>query len=107
MIAPFRRGAAAPLPVGETGLPPELRVRLEDTLAAGDRLWVRGLLLDWPPPTKIVDDRRWWGRWRSKPPSPLVAPLLVETVVSNTVLHAEATLSPDGRFEASLSGSLP
>ena len=107
MIAPFRKGAAAPLPVSETALPPQLQVRLEDTLAAGERLWVRGRLLDWPPLTKTTDERRWWSRWRSKPPSPLVAPLLVETLVSNTVLHAEATLSPDGRFEASLSGTLP
>lgn len=108
MIAPSPKGAGEPLLQSEANAPPQLHMLLADTLAAGDRLWLRGRLTDWPPPAASADERRWWERWRSRPSaSPLVDPLLVETCISNTVLHAEASLAADGRFEAALQGPLP
>jgi triacylglycerol lipase len=82
---------------------------MEDALAAGRRLWLRGqLLVQRDPSTGPVKTGRWWERWsrkaeRAGPPPPL----RLETRIGGTSLETEIALSGDGRFEALLEGDLP
>src|SRR5262249_30702708 len=92
-------------PAGTTAS--ELHVRVEDTPAAGQRLWVRGRLhgpLD--ASSSDTNGGRWWRWWKGKgSPPPTTARL--ETRVGSQVFGAEVTLHHDGRFETTFTGDLP
>src|SRR5262249_15594883 len=76
---------------------PELR--LEEGLAIGPRLWLRGrvpLSLLTPKPSDLSStDSHFNGNGKS--PLPL---LRIETRVSGQVFESEGPLTPDGQFEA-------
>jgi len=89
--------------------PLEIQLRLEDTLAAGERLWLRGGLVgSFPCPNGNGDAGHWWKPWRKEngtaaPPSILH----VETRVSGSLLEADLPIQGDGRFEGTLTARLP
>jgi triacylglycerol lipase len=84
-----------------------LDVHVHDTLAAGNRLWVRGRVL-MPPPPKPADQRAWWRRWRRLPPPPPPAHTLhIETQVSGETLTTTVGLHPEGHFDACFDAHLP
>jgi pimeloyl-ACP methyl ester carboxylesterase len=81
---------------------------VEDALASGRRLWVRGQVLGLDAAGKPDPASRWWGRWWGKPDaqeSP--PPVTLETQVSGCTLQAPVPLEPDGHFEARFEVSLP
>src|ERR1700730_5098738 len=96
------------LAVTPSSTKPVVQVRLEDTLASAQRLWVRGRLSHFPSPTlENRDSSRWWERWRGKTsqePLPLVQ---LEMRVSGSVLKTSVPLRADGRFEAQFLPALP
>ncbi|HEV3203447.1 MAG TPA: hypothetical protein VGY77_03645 [Gemmataceae bacterium] len=98
-------GASQPVPKP----PLEIELRLEDTLAAGQRLWLRGGLLgSFPSSNGNGEARRWWKPWRKDngtPPPP--ATLRLETRVSGSLWEAELPIHSDGRFEGTFTLSLP
>jgi triacylglycerol lipase len=87
--------------------PAVIDLHVHDTLAAGNRLWVRGRLT-LPPPPPVSDSRAWWRRWRRLPPPP--SPnhqLRVQTEVAGETLAAGVPLRPDGTFDALFEVTLP
>jgi triacylglycerol lipase len=98
--------AAAP------GGPPELfsaapELQVHDTLAAGNRLWVRGRL-SMPPSPSVDAVRRPWWRWRRVPPQAAACPCVtIQTQVGGETLMATVPVRPDGNFDASFEAALP
>src|ERR1700736_4449881 len=95
----------------ETGTPisetPVFHFHLQDTLAAGNRLWIRGQLTG-PGAVRNgpSDGRSWWNPWRKEEPA-APATLRLEARVSGSGQDVEVPIGDDGRFEALLSVSLP
>lgn len=85
---------------------PELRVCFHDTLAAGDRLWIRGRLSNCANGNGNGDKRSWWKPWRKngeqEPP-----PLHFETSISGQTLRTVLTVQPQGNFDGLLTAVLP
>jgi triacylglycerol lipase len=88
---------------------PDLQLQVDDVLASGHRLWVRGRLIGlrgWA--LRTDKERRWWSRWWRRPGSPaLFSPIRLETRISGHLFEAEIPLEPDGRFEATFAAELP
>jgi triacylglycerol lipase len=84
---------------------PDLDIQFQDTLAAGQRLWVRGRLVG-RLPSRTNETKRWWKRWRKEDPLP-PAPLLLQTEVSGCILEGSIPVLADGRFEATFDLNLP
>src|SRR5262245_2925418 len=98
-------GAGAPVPEKPDTAPAGLRLRVEDALAAGRRLWVRGRLQGLADPAA---NRRWWQGWwgrNGSPGPPRTARL--ETRIGGSLSTAEVPLHADGRFEALFEADLP
>jgi triacylglycerol lipase len=98
---------------GTPGLPvsnePSTGIQLgfQDTLAAGQRLWIRGRVSGLAAPAAGNGKSRLWRR-RRRTEEPAPPPTVrLETRVSGSVLEAEIPLQPDGRFEATFSAVLP
>jgi triacylglycerol lipase len=81
------------------------RLRLEDALASGRRLWLRGRLVD-PDAAPLTSVRSWWRPWRSTPETPDLS-IRVETQVAGQSLAAETGIGSDGRFEVLFDCDLP
>lgn len=99
--------SADPAPVQTPATSTSLTVLLHDTLAFGNRLWLRGRAL---LPAQPEAERRgaWWKRWRQKPaPAEPLRPVRIQTEVAGETLVAEAPLAADGQFEVLLEASLP
>ncbi len=92
----------------ELSTPPEVQVRLHDTLAGGRRLWVRGAVAGLLTSRNgHGESHRWWRPWRKEDAPPLPTSLHLETRVSNTVLEADVPVQPDGSFDATFTTHLP
>lgn len=91
--------------------PPAARLRLtvQDTLACGQRLWMRGRLEGCSSaPISSVSPPRWWNRWgRISSPRPAPAAVHFETRVGKLLLSHEPSLERDGHFDALLTARLP
>src|SRR5262249_43628779 len=85
---------------------PELHVSFQDTLAAGQRLWMRGRLGEAVATPNGQAESRWWKLWRKDGP---VEPSTIhlETRVSGHILEAELPVQAAGSFEALLTAPLP
>jgi triacylglycerol lipase len=82
-------------------------MRFQDTLAAGQRLWVHGRVCSLPATTNgNGESKRWWQRWRKGDPLP-PSTLKLETRISGTVFEAEVPVQPDGQFETTFTAALP
>jgi triacylglycerol lipase len=101
MSAPLR--TAAPNDVGAP-LPTIADLQIHDTLAAGNRLWLRGrVAVSWPEPVRT--SRKWWP-WRRTPvPRQVIA--LLRTEVAGLTLQTEVPLGADGTFDATFEAPLP
>ncbi len=85
----------------------ELQLQFHDTLAAGERLWVRGRVASCSNSGNgHAHKRSWWKPWRtnghSEPP-----PLRLESSISGHILQAELSVQGDGNFEGLLTAPLP
>ena len=82
-------------------------VRMHDTLASSNRLWVRGQLL-FSAEITAVHQRRWWNRWGKAAPPLLAVPAVhIHTQISGVNLEADVPVRPDGYFETSFEAELP
>src|SRR5262249_30456115 len=82
-------------------------ILVHDTLAAGNRLWLRGRLT-LAPVAPVAPPRSWWRRWRRVPlpPTPTYQ-VQVQTQVAGETLRATVPLRPDGTFEVGFEALLP
>jgi triacylglycerol lipase len=78
---------------------PELE--MEEALASGGRLWVRGRYRDSSLPK---DQPHWWERKPKLEPGPVAQ---LETRIGGQDAHAEVTLDPSGAFDATFAMDLP
>jgi triacylglycerol lipase len=96
-----------PDPEPSTQVPAELRLQLQDTLAAGQRLWVRGRLVgSLPCSGGDRESKRWWTRRHTEDGTPPPRLQLV-TRISGKDLEQEISVNSDGNFEAVFSAELP
>jgi triacylglycerol lipase len=86
--------------------PPELQLVVQDALASGRRLWVRGFVANHRPPA-APDVRSWWERWRRTTPAEPPPVLHLQTQTAANTLQAELPATPDGRFEVCFEADLP
>jgi triacylglycerol lipase len=91
-------GSSQP-PTPPTTASPELE--MEEALASGGRLWVRGRYRD---PSLPKEQPHWWERKRKLEPAPVAK---LETRIGPQEAHAEITLAPSGDFEAAFAMELP
>src|SRR5262249_17537846 len=90
-------GAGGPRPPPSPPPALDLQLRVEDALASGRRLWVRGQVLGLDAAGKPEPASRWWGRWWGKPDGrEAPPPVTLETQVSGCTLQAPVPLDPDG-----------
>ena len=85
---------------------PELRLHLEDILAVGRRLWVRGEVATLPDPAPVATNGslRLWGS-NGKAAVALAATLNLQ--VDGLTLTTETTIDAAGRFEAQFDSDAP
>jgi pimeloyl-ACP methyl ester carboxylesterase len=108
-------GSSAPVPPNGTVAGGKLQLQVEDALASGRRLWIRGQIRNLIPPSDLPSPkRRWWTRWRRNghpngqvQTGPLPDRLTLETRISGAVWQSEIPLAADGRFDALLSVDFP
>jgi triacylglycerol lipase len=85
----------------------EVQVRLHDTLAGGQRLWIRGAVVGLLTSRNGQGEaRRWWRPWRKDDAPAPPTSLHLETRISSTVLEADVPVEPDGSFEATFTTHL-
>jgi triacylglycerol lipase len=96
-------------PATETPVNPPVTFHLcfQDTLAAGNRLWIRGQLIGSATAGNGTHEgRTWWKPWRKEEQS-APATLRLEARVSGSGQEVEVPIGAEGRFEARLSVPLP
>jgi triacylglycerol lipase len=87
--------------------PTIIDIRMHDTLASANRLWVRGQLI-LSPETAALPQPRWWKRWgKTPPPLPAAPAVHLHTQISGVSLEADVPVRPDGYFETSFETELP
>src|SRR5579871_3919338 len=102
MSSPALAEAAAP-----AHATPVFHLHLEDTLAAGNRLWIRGQVSGSSVTANgSGNGRSWWKPWRKEAPAAPTA-LRLDARVSGSGQEVEVPISADGRFEAQLTVPLP
>jgi triacylglycerol lipase len=97
-------GTVSPQP--PTTTLPELQLQLEEALACGSRLWLRGRLVETGTAAEgAAKESRWWERWRRKPDAPPTAHL--ESRIGGLVFSADVPIHTSGAFEATFVAPLP
>ncbi|MGH7170534.1 MAG: hypothetical protein ACRELG_09685, partial [Gemmataceae bacterium] len=82
-------------------------IRMHDTLASANRLWVRGQLI-LSAESAAAPQHRWWKRWgKTLPPLHSVPAVHIHTQISGVTLEADVPVRPDGYFETSFEAELP
>lgn len=81
--------------------------RVDVTLAAGQRLWVRGRVQDLPTASVNGSAAPWWHLRRNTEPGAPPPVLSLETRVGGHVLAAQCQVAPGGEFEAQFQAPLP
>jgi pimeloyl-ACP methyl ester carboxylesterase len=83
-------------------------LRLDDTLAAGSRFWVRGRFLGQAASAPSTEAKSWWPGKKSQNGAIAAAPTVaLQTRIAGLTLSSDVPLAPDGTFEACLQGALP
>jgi triacylglycerol lipase len=86
-------------------LPTITDLQIHDTLAAGNRLWLRGrLAVSFAAAGR--EPWRWWQPWR-RPAAPPPVEVQLRTEVGGSVLETTVPVQPDGTFEAAFEADLP
>jgi triacylglycerol lipase len=103
----------APQPQDGLAVRPELHLQVEDALASGKRLWVRGRISNLLLPLPLPSKRRWWKRWKADhsngqlPAAPWSEKASLTIRVSGATCTADVSPEPDGRFDAMLNVDFP